>query len=149
METDEVVAEVLSLLESIRLPETDEEIARWFSESEAQQPSEDAESILVRIDEDPVSMMRVALEVIHRADERDLANAGAVLLAPLLAARPLQFAGDFERHIEENDSFRQAFSRASMTGVPLDVQKMLNAALLRSGADPRLVVEYDETIGED
>lgn len=145
MERDELVGRVISLLESLRIPETDEEIARWFSENAAaQQPADDAESILEQIEEDPVGMMQVALEVLTRVEDRDLPNAGAVLLTPLLAARPLELAPLFEENIDNSEAFRIAFSRASMTGVPLEIQKRINDAMLRAGADPRLIVEYDE-----
>lgn len=147
---DDVIVRVRSLLESLRLPDSDEEIARWFAQaSDAPDAAGDAESILDLIEQDPSRMMGIALEILASADEADLSNAGIVLLGPLLRERPLELAGEFEAMIRSSESFRKAFSRVSMTGVPLEIQRTINAAMIDSGADPRLVVEYDESGDEE
>lgn len=142
----EIAQRIVALLQSLRLPETDEEIATWFARQNHEELSreDEAESVLEYIDADPDRMRRIAMELTRSVDPRDLPNLGIILLGPLLSASPLLVAREFELQIRESEAFRVAFGRVSMTGVPLDVQKRLNAAMIESGADPRSVVEYDE-----
>lgn len=146
----EVSTRVMALLQSLRLPETDEEIAAWFGRQNGGDPSneDEAESVLEYIDADPARMRRVAIDLTQRVDPRDLPNLGIVLLGPLLVASPLLVESEFEQQIRSSEAFRTAFARVSMTGVPLEVQKRLNAAMIESGADPGAIVEYDEEIDE-
>ena len=146
----EIGNRIQALLESLRLPETDEEIAAWFASQHGDEPSreDEAESMLVEIESDPGRMLGIALELVRRVDPRDLPNLGIILIGPLLVTSPLLVEEEFEKQIRESEAFRAAFARVSMTGVPLDVQKRMNAAMLEAGADPRSVVEYDEEIDE-
>lgn len=143
-ESADVTASILTLLGSLRLPETDEEIAAWFRRNEGAAGQDEAESILDLIEREPRTMLEAAIDLVALVDKQDLPNLGIVLLGPLLVTSPLLVADEFERQIQESEAFRTAFARVSMTGVPLEIQKRLNAAMLTAGADPRAVVEYDE-----
>jgi hypothetical protein len=88
------------------------------------------------------------LEVVQRCAEDDLPMVGAGILEPLLAHDPA-LAGEYESQIRTNDRFLKAFQYAAMTGVPLEAQRQVNAAMAARGVDAKFLVEYDETIEED
>ena len=93
----------------------------------------------------PRPAFSIALEIVNRADEDDLALIGTALLAGLIAQHPGAVAAEFEAALRSNDCFLRAFQYAAMTGVPLETQRRLNAAMLDRGVDPKFVVEYDES----
>ena len=90
-----------------------------------------------------------ATRVLEQAPDGALAMIGVSILGNLLWRQPQRFAGRFEAAIRSDDRFFKAFQYASMTGVPLDVQRRLNAALIEKGADPKFVTEYDEDADEE
>src|SRR5688572_19898873 len=86
---------------------------------------------------------KFATRVLAEAPESALAMIGVSILGNLLWRQPQRFVSRFETAIRTNDRFFRAFQYASMTGVPLEVQRRLNAALIEKGADPKFVTEYD------
>lgn len=90
----------------------------------------------------------LVLEVLQRCADDDLPMVGAATLEPLLAHEP-SLAGEFESQIRTNDRFLKAFQYAAMTGVPLDAQRQLNAAMAARGVDAKFLVEYDEVVDEE
>lgn len=100
------------------------------------------------ITSDPRAAWKLVLEVLQRCDSEDLSMVGAGILEPLLAHAPA-LAGEFESQIRSSDRFLKAFQYAGMTGVPLDAQRQLNAAMAERGVDPKFLVEYDEVIEEE
>ena len=93
----------------------------------------------------PKAAFSIALEIVNRADEDDLALIGTSLMAGLIVQHPRAVATEFEAALRSNDRFLRAFQYAAMTGVPLETQRRLNAAMLARGVDPKFVVEYDES----
>ena len=93
----------------------------------------------------PKAAFSIAVEIVSRADEDDLSLIGTALLASLLARHPGVVAAEFETALRSNDRFLRAFQYAAMTGVPLETQRRLNAAMLDRGVDPKFVVEYEES----
>lgn len=86
--------------------------------------------------------------VLEDAPEGSLPMIGASILGSLLWRHRERIAERLENGIRSSDRFFKAFQYASMTGVPLDVQRRLNAALIARGADPKFVVEYDEDVDD-
>ena len=93
----------------------------------------------------PKAALDVALEVVARAGEEDLSLIGTGVLQSLLVQHPQMAAKEFEAQLRASGRFLKAFQYTAMTGVPLEVQRRLNAALLERGVDPKFVVEYDES----
>lgn len=144
---EEAVANVLSLLESLRLPETEQEIEQWFSRSVVDPGDGGGEELPAAYAENAGEAESLIDTLVGRADDRDLHNLGVVVLGPVLQTFTAGVAGFFEKRIREDARFRSAFSHASMTGVPIEIQRQLNAAMLESGADASEIAEYDT--GED
>ena len=88
---------------------------------------------------------QLLLEVLERCAEEDVALVGAGVVQDLLYLHP-ELAPELESEIRSNDRFLRAFQYVAMTGVPLDVQRKLNAALADRGVDPKFLAEYDEEI---
>ena len=91
---------------------------------------------------------KFAMRVLEDAPADSLSMIGVSILGNLLWRHPKRVVDRFETAIRSNERFFQAFQYASMTGVPLDVQRRLNAALIEKGADPKFVVEYDEDVDD-
>ena len=97
---------------------------------------------------DAETAWRFATRVLEDASESSLSMIGVSILGNLLWRQPKRFADRFETAIRSSDRFFKAFQYASMTGVPIEVQRRLNAALLEKGADPKFVSEYDEDVDD-
>lgn len=93
----------------------------------------------------PRAAWQLLLEVLERCAEEDVSLVGAGVVQDLLFLHP-ELAPQFEDAIRSNDRFLRAFQYVAMTGVPLDVQRRLNAALADRGVDPKFLAEYDEEI---
>ena len=132
MTNEELIRDYLRYLEQVRDPESEPEDDAW-------------ERLDDLIHTNPRAAWDLIAEILERCADDDVAMIGAGFLENLLASQP-RLAGDFEREIRSNDRFFRAFQYAGMTGVPLDVQRQLNTALLERGADPKFVTEYDEEV---
>jgi hypothetical protein len=145
----------LAYLESIRLPDDlpddGDEAARVLKavqERALRNPHLDASD---QVDEmvatSPQPAWTLLCDVVERCDQADLSMLGAGVLQTFTQMHAPAFADAIESQIRSSERFFRAFQYVAMTGVPLSVQQRINAALLERGADPKLVVEYDE--GED
>lgn len=152
-----VVDSYLAYLASIRIPDdlpNDPDDAarllRSVQERALDNPHLDASDDLDEaIATSPRSAWPLLTEVVERADERDLPMIGAGILQTFTQLHAQAYAEHIESQIRTSERFFRAFQFAALTGVPLAVQQRLNAALLARGADPKLVVEYDESEEEE
>ena len=130
-ENESIVTAWLAYLEAVRAGgEFDDDVWERFEELVTRQPK---------------AAMEVALAVVTRAEEEDLALIGTGVLQNLLVEHPQMAAKEFEAQLRSSDRFLKAFQYTAMTGVPLELQRKLNTALLERGVDPKFVVEYDES----
>ena len=130
-EHEALVSSWLAYLEAVRAGgEFDDDVWERFEELVTRQPK---------------AALEVALAVVARAEEDDLSLIGTGVLQSLLVQHPQMAAKEFEAQVRSSDRFLQAFQYTAMTGVPLEIQRKLNAALLGRGVDPKYVVEYDES----
>ena len=154
--TKPLVDSYLAYLESIRVPADmpeegaeAERVLRELQERTLHNPHLDASDDLDEmIATSPRSAWPLLTEVVDRCDDRDVAMLGAGILQTFTQMHAPAYADNLETQIRSSDRFFRAFQYVSMTGVPLAVQQRLNAALLARGADPKLVVEYDESEDE-
>ena len=130
-EHEALVSSWLAYLEAVRAGgEFDDDVWERFEELITRQPK---------------AAMEVAVSVVDRADEEDLSLIGTGVLQNLLVEHPQMAAKEFEAQVRSSDRFLKAFQYTAMTGVPLELQRKLNTALLERGVDPKFVVEYDES----
>src|SRR5688572_2144781 len=127
--------------------ELDRLVAAYLADLEKQE-DETWEELDELMSADIERSWRFATRVVQRVPDDFLSMVGVSVLGSLLNRQPSRLADRFDSEIRGNERFFKAFQYASMTGVPLTVQRRLNAALIEKGADPKFVGEYDED-GED
>lgn len=137
-EQNELVQSYLTYLEHTRL----DEFASTAEDDEAWQRFHDLSR------KDARTAWKLLLEVLARCGDDDVALLGAGLLGDFVVLHP-DFAREFEADIRTNDRFLKAFQYVAMTGVPLEVQRKMNAAMGERGVDPKFLVEYDEEIEDE
>ena len=112
-------------------------------------PNEDAwEQFDTLSRSNPRAAWKVLLEIVERCGDDDLSLLGASVLADFVVLHP-DFAPQFEESIRTNDRFLKAFQYVAMSGVPLDVQRRMNAAMADRGVDRKFLVEYDEQTADE
>jgi hypothetical protein len=148
-----LVDSYLAYLESIRVPDdlpsdpdAAADVLRRVQERVFHNPhlsaSDDLDEMIATA---PRSAWPLIAEIVDRAHAGDHAMLGAGVLQTFTHMHAASFADQLDEKIRTSDHFFRAFQYVAMTGVPLAIQQRLNASLLARGADPKLVVEYDET----
>ena len=130
------------------LPRTREDAQRILEEMESRNETdpyfEAWEELHDLVYDDPEAAFDVIVTLLARCDERDLGALGAGPMETLLWRHAAAFAERFEELILTDGRFREAFEFVRMGGVPLSIQRRLNAALIRTGVDPTSLIEFDE-----
>jgi hypothetical protein len=156
-EEQTLIEEYLKYLDHERLPmdppTTKEELERLLDEMSALAATNPYSEAWVTLHDlvytDPEAAWRVTLGILGRTVEEDHNQLGAGPLEQLIWRHPAVFVDRFEAEILGDMRFRDAFTYVRMGGVPLTVQRRLNAALVHTGVDPRSLIEFDETIPDD
>ena len=156
-EEQTLIEEYLKYLDHERLPMdppmTKEDFKRRLDEMSARTATnphfEAWETLHDLVDTEPEAAWRVTLGILGRTVEEDHHQLGAGPLEELIWRQPAAFVDRFEAEILGDMRFRDAFTYVRMGGVPLTVQRRLNAALVRTGIDPRTLMEFEETIPDD
>ena len=156
-ERDELVCEYLRYLEYGRLPaelpkskaEADRLLDDVKHRAETNPFSDAWETLDELIDTDASEAWNILLNAVEACDERDLPLLACGPLETLIWRKHEEVADRFERQILQDRRFREAFTYVRMGGVPLVVQRRLNDALIRTGSDPSMLVEFDENVDDD
>jgi hypothetical protein len=131
-----------------RIPATREEAKGMIEEIDARartNPHWDAwETLDELVDSDPETAWNVTLNILQACDDLDFGSLGAGPLETMIWRHHGSLTDRFEERIVNDLRFRDAFTYVRMGGVPLSVQRRLNAALVQTGIDPGTLVEFDE-----
>ena len=156
-EEQALIEEYLKYLVHGRLPmdppATKEEFKRLLDEIAARDATNPHSEAWVTLHDlvyiEPEAAWRITLGILERSAAEDYGQLGAGPLEQLIWRHPAVFVDRFEAKILSDTRFRDAFIDVRMGSVPLTVQRRLNAALVRTGVDPRSLSEFDETIPDD
>jgi hypothetical protein len=95
--------------------------------------------------EDAPAALRVILELVDRCDSADLGALGAGPIEDLAANHAAALADQLERLIRTNARFFEAYKYVRMGGVPIVIQRRLNAVLVERGVPAASLCEFPES----
>lgn len=152
---EDLIVSYLKHLDYVRLPvpTSREEMASAMAEQSKRIESdpyfEAWEDLCDLCREDAPTALRVLLQLVDRCDSADLSRLGAGPIEDLAAHHGAALADELERLIRTNDRFFEAYKYVNMGGVPLVIQRRLNAVLVERGVPAASLCEFPESYDFD